>query len=67
MLRDASELVRRLARDARGGLPPLPLQRAAPGPLLDGGRRSQCARPVSNHGQGDARSDHDGRPSRRRW
>ena len=30
----------------RGGMPPLPVQRAAPGPLLDGGRRSQHARPV---------------------
>ena len=30
----------------RGGMPLLPVQRAAPGPLLDGGRRSQYARPV---------------------
>jgi hypothetical protein len=30
----------------RGGLPPVPVQRAAPGPLLDSGRRSQYARPV---------------------
>ena len=45
MPRDASELARRLAREAEA-LPPIPVQRTAPGPLLVGGRRSQYAGPV---------------------
>ena len=44
----ASDLARRLAANAEGGLPPLSVQRPARGPLVDGGRCPQHARPLDD-------------------
>ena len=46
MPRDASELARRIARDAEAVCRHYLIERTAPCPLLDGGRRSQHARLV---------------------
>ena len=47
MPRDASELARRLARDAEAVCRHYLSNGSAPGPLLDGGRRSQYAGPIN--------------------